>query len=81
MSITLNINERFKAELTEKGAEVWNKSFDEAPPKHRPAAKKAGEMIEACLWEIMQVFGPHTWHGMTQLHFKDNSITKLRTHP
>ena len=81
MSIKLNISEQFKAELTEQGAEIWNKSFEVVPPKHRPEPKVAGDIIQTGLWTIMQVFGPHTWHGMMHAHFKDNAITKVRTHP
>lgn len=81
MSIKLNINDHFKAELTEQGAEVWNKSFEDVPPKRRPAVVAAGHTIETGLWTIMQVFGPHTWHGMAHTHFKDNAITKVRRHP
>ncbi len=73
----ININDAFSAELTELGASVWNKAFECVPAEHRPAPKKAGDVISTQLWDLMQVFGPHTWHGMVGTHFKDNSITKL----
>lgn len=80
MSITINLNDDFTATLTAKGAEVWNKSFEDVPPKHRPAPVAAGQVIETGLWTLMQVFGPHTWHGMTHTHFVENSIKKVRKH-
>jgi hypothetical protein len=62
----MNINEYVEFILTEEGARVYNARWDglKMPTSYVPSTKQAGERIRMQLWNVMEVFGPHTGLGL-----------------
>lgn len=67
--IPVNLNDEVEFTLTEEGARIWNEGHE---AKYRAAS---GYRIGgALLWELFQVFGPHTHLGQPASFFEDNEI-------
>lgn len=68
--VDINLNDSVQVLLNEEGAKIVNAYYDELygrmPPaaaKHKPAPKVAGDVHKAQLWDIMHIYGPHTFMG------------------
>lgn len=63
----INLNDRVKVVLRERGAEVLNKRMDQmrkVSPNTSWPSYKVGDTFEAGLWEIAQKFGPAMQLGL-----------------
>lgn len=63
----MNLNDSVRITLTDDGIAVL-----EAADVGVHADNEG--VLEAKLWTVMQVFGPHIHHGMTMQFFEDNEI-------
>lgn len=70
----VNLNSRCTFVLTDAGAFIWNARYINLPAQHWPEPVPAGTSVTTMLWEVMQVFGPHTFLGMGGPHFVDNNL-------
>lgn len=77
MNIEINLNDYVSVTLSEEGADVFNRYFEEVPAKRRPAKVEEGCEMEGPLWEMFQIFGEHVGLGK-HLPFKVGKIILLR---
>ena len=63
----MNLNDNVRMKLTNEGIAVL-----EAADVGVHANEEG--VLETKLWTVMQVFGPHIYHGMTQQFFAYNDI-------
>lgn len=74
-----NINYEVKVKLTEYGRELYYHQFDDLIKQGmlmtpiQPKVDKEGYTTFQ-LWELMSIYGPHIYMGMTKLPFQDNAI-------
>jgi hypothetical protein len=71
----ININDYARVRLTSHGEEILKKECDVAHEYHYNPHTK---ILEIELWSIMEIFGPHIWHGSDQC-FEHNEITIIET--
>jgi hypothetical protein len=57
MKFEININDMAEVVLSEYGADVYNKFYEQFK-FHRPAKKIEGDVLREQLWSLMQTFGP-----------------------
>lgn len=74
--VTININRQVTARLTIRGARILKDYHEELGVKP-PKEVFSGEEVTLTLWELMNIFGPHVFMGVTQIPFVDNEITLL----
>lgn len=66
----LNINEEVEVILTPAGKDKMT-NLALVGEEYFTEAEKSGKFQ---LWRLMQVFGPHVWHGMPEPFFYRNEI-------
>jgi hypothetical protein len=73
----ININEKMRVVLTETGAAHYNSWNSRYPVAYRPPLKQAGDVLEAQLWELFQIFGETIYMGMGEVPFENCIIEFL----
>jgi hypothetical protein len=71
MTITLNINDMVRVYLTPEGETVLQKF--EVMRLEAKIPRGPQNSLRCSLWNLMEIFGPATWHGGPAL-FLDNAI-------
>lgn len=65
----VNINQKVKVTLTEKGKQILFDSYKDWPGAYTDKLMKS----EFQLWELMSIFGPHVYNGC-EVPFEENII-------
>jgi hypothetical protein len=73
----MNTNTVVKVVLTASGAKIYNAWMWQFPLQARAPEVEAGHVLETELWQVMQIFGPHIFHGMLETPFVNNEIEIL----
>lgn len=71
--MTIDLNQIVRVRLSQHGADIHNKYYEDIPARHRPVQLQRGDMITTMMWEIMSIFGPHISHGSVPT-FEPNKI-------
>lgn len=77
-----NLNDKVKVKLTESGRETYRAFVAETVAPMVPYLPALDENVDLDadgyssfhFWELMQVFGPKMYHGMTEMPFEANEI-------
>lgn len=77
----VNLNDRVRVVLTEKGLEVYRKHFIDLQEKHKTglwseSTKRTNPVLEIQLWVLIEMFGPAMYMSAPQV-FKTNEIEML----
>lgn len=73
--LTVNCNTMVQVELTAEGRNVYRLYLDAIPGKFRPDMPADG-IVTMPLWEIMQLFGPHTAQFLPVLFVSNKIVLK-----
>ena len=73
----ININRTIGIKLTEYGAEILNKYYEDSIPKGfilLSNKHSAGDIEKFSLWEMAHIFGKSMYNGNPKIPFVDNEI-------